>query len=368
MDDDRVTCQICMEKYDMKNDNRLPKKISCCGNIFCFGCLNDIYKRKNNQILCPICRKITTVPPQNLETDNGVFEDFLTCPSCKGKTIKSELFFSFDTHQIKCEKCQQGDIRLNDFIEPVVVDLSSFLGPLLKENMDLIPLIEQKIDQKLTEIFDSIKQYLKREIKNKTIEEINSKFACNLINDYNAFISKVTQLDESYKAMNSFLNNGNEKVDIQKINEKVLYYSQNGEIGKKEIDKFINLYNLVKPNEIFKIRDGIKLEEIQKFMLNVFETVLSDHKEGAFLTGISLFDQQLEEARQQQAKNLESVRKLQESLRQQIMQYEQSQAQNKNPQENNVNEIDYEIDYQQAKENLIKKINLFGSDDEDEKM
>ena len=37
-------------------------------------------------------------------------------------------------------------------------------------------------------------------------------------------------------------------------------------------------------------------------------------------------------------------------------------------QENNENEIDYEIDYQQAKENLIKKINLFGSDDEDEKI
>lgn len=363
MDDDKVTCGICLEKYDLKNVNKLPKKIQCCGKVYCFGCLNDIYKRKNNQILCPICRKITTVPPQDLETIEKVFDNFLTCPNCKGKTIKSELFFSFDTQQIKCEKCQKGDIRLNDFIEPVVMDLSSFLEPLLKENKDLIPIIDKKIDQKLTEMFETIKQYLKREIKNKTIKEINSKFGCDLINSYKSFKDTIAQFDESYKVMNSFLKN--EDVDILKINEKVLDYSKNGEIGKNEIDKYLNLYNIVQQNEIFKVRDGIKQEEIQTFLLNIFETVLSDHKEGTFLTGIGLFDQQLENAKQQRDINMESILKLQEDLLQQISQYEEKNKKFSQDQ-NDENEINYDDD-PQDNQHSIRKVNLFESD-EDEKV
>ena len=62
MEDDNLTCKNCLEKYDQHNPNKFPKKVLCCGQIFCLNCIESIYNR-NNQILCPLCRKVTNIPP-----------------------------------------------------------------------------------------------------------------------------------------------------------------------------------------------------------------------------------------------------------------------------------------------------------------
>ena len=46
-------CQICLEIYN--TDKKVPKKLECCGAVYCLTCLEDIHK-KNGAILCPICR------------------------------------------------------------------------------------------------------------------------------------------------------------------------------------------------------------------------------------------------------------------------------------------------------------------------
>ena len=74
MEDDNLTCQICVEKYDQHNPNKFPKKVLCCGQILCLNCIESIYKRNNNQILCPFCRKVTNIPPTQLETVTSIFE------------------------------------------------------------------------------------------------------------------------------------------------------------------------------------------------------------------------------------------------------------------------------------------------------
>ena len=73
MEDDNLTCQICLEKYDQHNPNKFPKKVLCCGQILCLNCIESIYKRNNNQILCPFCRKVTNIPPTQLETVTSIF-------------------------------------------------------------------------------------------------------------------------------------------------------------------------------------------------------------------------------------------------------------------------------------------------------
>ena len=73
MEDNNLTCQICVEKYDQHNPNKFPKKVLCCGQILCLNCIESIYKRNNNQILCPFCRKVTNIPPTQLETVTSIF-------------------------------------------------------------------------------------------------------------------------------------------------------------------------------------------------------------------------------------------------------------------------------------------------------
>ena len=142
MEDDNLTCQICLEKYDQHNPNKFPKKVLCCGQIFCLNCIESIYKRNNNQILCPLCRKVTNIPPTQLETVTSIFESFVSCPNCNGRITKNDLYINFETMSLKCIKCQQEDMSLATFLPDLVDDLSSFITGIERNNMNLYQLIE----------------------------------------------------------------------------------------------------------------------------------------------------------------------------------------------------------------------------------
>lgn len=164
MDEDNVTCQICMEKYDSQNTLKLPKKLPCCGKVFCLSCLNDIYKRNQSTIICPICRKATSQDPNELGTENSVFADFITCSNCNQKTIKSELFINFENMSLRCINCQNGDMTLDSFLPSIVLDLSNFLKVSQKNIKDIYKIVEMKIKQNLDEFFYNLKQNLANQL------------------------------------------------------------------------------------------------------------------------------------------------------------------------------------------------------------
>ena len=294
MEDDNLTCQICLEKYDKHNPNKFPKKVLCCGQIFCLNCLESIYKRNNNQILCPLCRKVTNIPPTQLETVTSIFEPPVSCPNCNGRIKKNDLYINLETMSLKCIKCrqQEEDMSLATFLPDFVNDLSSFIKRIKRNNMNLYQLIELKVKQNLDDFFIKLKQELASKLRDIIYSEIKSQLQYDIISSYKQNLDK---LINSEKVMNNFLNNA-ANFNVNTLNNEIQYYSQNMEKIREESDKYNDVFKFIDTQStLFTLRNDIKDTEVQSFLLKIFETVLSDHKSDSLYTGIKVFDSKIED-------------------------------------------------------------------------
>ena len=291
MEDDNLTCQICLEKYDQHNPNKFPKKVLCCGQIFCLNCIEGIYKRNNNQILCPLCRKVTNIPPTQLETVTSIFESFVSCPNCNGRITKNALYINLETMSLKCIKCQQKGMSLATFLPDLVNDLSSFIKRNKRNIMNLYQLIESKVNQNLDDFFIKLKQELASKLRDIIYSEIKSQ----LQYDVRTYMHDLDKLINSYKVMNNFLNNA-ANFNVNTLNNEIQYYSQNMEKIREESKKHNSVFKFIDTQStLFTLRNDIKDTEVQSFLLKIFETVLSDHKSDSLYTGIKVFDSKIED-------------------------------------------------------------------------
>ena len=310
MEDDNLTCQICVEKYDQHNPNKFPKKVLCCGQIFCLNCIEGIYKRNNNQILCPFCRKVTNIPPTQLETVTSIFESFVSCPNCNGRITKNDLYINFETMSLKCIKCQQGDMSLATFLPDLVNDLSSFITGIERNNMNLFQLIELKVKQNLDDFFIKLKQELAPKLRDIFYSEIKSKLQYDIINDVSSYKQNLDKLFNSYTVMNNFLYN-TANFNVNTLKNEIQYYSQNMEKIREESTKYNIVFKLIDTQStLFTLRNDIKDTEVQSFLLKIFETVLSDHKSDSLYTGIKVFDSQIEDTFTNMVKLIKTVHSL----------------------------------------------------------
>ena len=292
MEDDNLTCQICLEKYDQHNPNKFPKKVLCCGQIFCLNCIEGIHKRNNNQILCPLCRKVTNIPPTQLETVTSIFEPPVSCPNCNGRITKNDLYINFETMSLKCIKCrQQEDMSLAIFLPDIVNELSSFFTGIKRNNMNLYQLIELKVNQNLDDFFIKLKQELASKLRDIIYSEIKSQ----LQYDVRTYMHDLDKLINSYKVMNNFLNNA-ANFNVNTLNNEIQYYSQNMEKIREESKNHNSVFKFIDTQStLFTLRNDIKDTEVQSFLLKIFETVLSDHKSDSLYTGIKVFDSKIED-------------------------------------------------------------------------
>ena len=291
MEDDNLTCQICLEKYDQHNPNKFPKKVLCCGQIFCLNCIESIYKR-NNQILCPLCRKVTNIPPTQLETVTSIFKSFVSCPNCNGRITKNDLYINLETMSLKCIKCrQQEDMSLATFLPELVNELSSFMKGIERNNMNLFQLIELKINQNLDDFFIKLKQELAPKLRDIVYSEIKSE----LQYDVSSYKQNLDKLINSYTVMDNFLCN-TANFNVNTLNNEIQYYSQNMEKIREESTQYNYVFKFIDTQStLFTLRNDIKDTEVQSFLLKIFETVLSDHKSDSLYTGIKVFDSQIED-------------------------------------------------------------------------
>ena len=296
MEDDNLTCQICLEKYDQHNPNKFPKKVLCCGQIFCLNCIEGIYKRNNNQILCPLCRKVTNIPPTQLETVTSIFESFVSCPNCNGRITKNDLYINLETMSLKCIKCrQQEDMSLAIFLPDFVNDISSFMKEIKRNNMNLYQLIELKVKQNLDDFFIKLKEELASKLRDIIYSEIKSQLQYDILNDVHSYIQNLHKLTNSYKVMNNFLNNA-ANFNVNTLNNEIQYYSQNMEKIREESKNHNSVFKFIDTQStLFTLRNDIKDTEVQSFLLKIFETVLSDHKSDSLYTGIKVFDSKIED-------------------------------------------------------------------------
>ena len=296
MEDDNLTCQICLEKYDQHYPNKFPKKVLCCGQIFCLNCIESIYKRNNNQILCPLCRKVTNIPPTQLETVTSIFESFVSCPNCNGRITKNDLYINLETMSLKCIKCrQQEDMSLATFLPELVNELSSFMKGIERNNMNLFQLIELKINQNLDDFFIKLKKELASKLRDIVYSEIKSELQYDIINDVSSYKQNLDKLFNSYTVMNNFLYN-TANFNVNTLKNEIQYYSQNMEKIREESTQYNYVFEFIDTQStLFTLRNDIKDTEVQSFLLKIFETVLSDHKSDSLYTGIKVFDSQIED-------------------------------------------------------------------------
>ena len=273
MDEENYTCEICYENYDLKNEDKLPKKVPCCNKTFCLSCLNDIYKRNNQKIKCPNCRKLTNIPPKYLVNNTLIFSRFLICCNCHEKVSQNQLYFyKYNNEiQLKCQKCQNGDIKLDDILPDFVSELNNNLKDNEKSmKNDIIELIKDKIKQEITEYIDNILQNLIDIMTKKILNNFNK--ISNLQKRQNEFKNMITQFSQNYKYLNAFIEDDTtKKFDAKKILNCIKYYNDNIAIIKKEYDFFENTKKWLNNNCLICIKEDYHINQIEDCFITAFE-------------------------------------------------------------------------------------------------
>ena len=292
MDDDRVTCEICMEKYD--NANHIPKQVPCCNNNFCISCLKDIYKRNKNSILCPICRKSTKIFPLNLPTDDSVLADFLSCLNCKKPIIKSEINISLNSRNLSCVNCANNDMNLNDFLEYIAGDLNDFIKEYSTKNEeDFKQRIQSKISVKLNALFTPLIQEVANELSNKIVKDIEMKYHYNIDKDFKKYMQYITELQSVTTNIDSFIRGTQAKVKLSQLQKDIQYYTKNFDEIKNERNLFDNINNFIKTKELVKIK--MNDIDMKKFLVQIIEPENANglHNGNTNIFAIDFFDKQL---------------------------------------------------------------------------
>ena len=176
MNEENYTCEICCENYDLKNPLKLPKRVPCCNKTFCLSCLNDIYKRNNNSLRCPNCRKITYKNPKDLKDNLLISSRFLTCCNCHEKVPQNELYFCKKENEvlIRCHNCENGDMKLNDILPDFIAEINQNIKEFENDiNNSVIEAIKNEIKNEIEEYIYNIMNELIESITKKILDEFN---------------------------------------------------------------------------------------------------------------------------------------------------------------------------------------------------
>ncbi len=295
MDDFNQLCHICFENFNKNFPQKTPKKLPCCKHTICLECLEDIYKRNDNKLICPICRAILNEDPNYLLTNNNVYEGFLKCLNCDKDVTKTELYLHFgEKLDLKCSHCQIEDLLLDDFLPSYLLELKSFIQDYSNKE-SLIQKIDNKINDFLNSFFQDIKNNIISKIRLKVIDEIKMKLDYDIKNDYEHFITHLNELKEKYDYLYSFANDDtNKKFNSEDIINYMNYYAQKSEDIRKESQKYLNTSNYINEHDLLYLNEKINKKEIVDFIVKLFDFPLSDiQDEGNFLTGIQIIDDKI---------------------------------------------------------------------------
>ena len=292
MDDFNQLCHICFENFNKNFPQKTPKKLPCCKHTICLECLEDIYKRNNNKLICPVCRTILNEDPNYLITNNNVYEGFLKCLNCDKDVTKTELYLHFgEKLDLKCSHCQIEDLLLDDFLPSYLLELNSFIQEYSNKE-SLIQKIDNKINDFLNSFFQDIKNNIIYKMRLKVSNEIKMKLDYDIKNDCELFITHLNELKEKYDYLYSFANDDtNKKFNSEDIINYMNYYAQKSEDIRKESQKYLKTSNYINEHDLLYLNEKINKNEIGDFIIQLFDFPLSDIKdEDNFLTGIQIID------------------------------------------------------------------------------
>ena len=266
MNEENYTCEICYENYDLKNPLKLPKQVECCNKTFCVSCLNDIFKRNNNSLKCPNCRKITYKLPKDLKNNPLISSRFITCCNCHEKVPQNELYFCKKENEviIRCQNCENGDMKLNDILPDFIAEINKNIKEFENDiNNSIIEAIKKEIQNEIEEYIYNIINDLIKSITNKVIDEFNKTW--QIEKRENEFKNMINELNKNNKYLKAFLDDiPTKNFDSKQILNCMKYYNDNISKIKYEF-KFLGKFrDLINKNRLIGINQNFNINQIEK--------------------------------------------------------------------------------------------------------
>ena len=280
MNEENYTCEICYENYDLKNPLKLPKQVECCNKTFCVSCLNDIFKRNNNSLKCPNCRKITYKLPKDLKNNPLISSRFITCCNCHEKVPQNELYFCKKENEviIRCQNCENGDMKLNDILPDFIAEINKNIKEYENYiNNSIIEVIKNEIKNEIEEYIYNIKINLIESITNKILEEINQTWKIEKIE--NDLKNMVKELKKNNKYLNDFREDiPTKNFDSKQILNCMQFYNDNICKIKNEF-KFLGKFrDLINKNSLIGIHQNFNIDKLGKYFVFLVDKNNKDNK------------------------------------------------------------------------------------------
>ena len=269
MNEENYTCEICFENYDLKNPDKYPKKVPCCNKTFCLKCLNDIYERNSKSLRCPNCRKVTMTPPKYYKDNKLISSRYLICCYCHEKVPQNELYFCQNNNEItiKCEKCENDDMKLSDILPEVITETNKNLKEYENViNTSIIELTKKEIKKDIEEYFQNIMKNLIESIINKVITEFNDYW--QIEKRENEFKIMINELNKNNKYLNDYI----EDIPTKNFNSKIIfqcmkYYNDNISKIKKEFKFLEKFRDLIINNRLIGINRNFDIKKLEECFL-----------------------------------------------------------------------------------------------------
>ena len=266
MNEENYTCEICCENYDLKTPLKLPKKVPCCNKTFCLKCLNEIYEKNNQTLKCPYCRKITLTSPKYFKDNTLIFSRFLICCNCHEKVPQNQLYFYQNNNEIKikCQHCENGDMKLNDILPEFVSEINNNLIDYEKEcNISVIEDIKKEIKKEIEEWFNKIINNLIESISNKILNEFNKVW--QIEKKENEFKNMINELNKNNKYLYAFIEDiPTKNFDTKNILNCMKYYNDNISIIKNEYKFLRKFRELIKNKKLIRLNPNFDINKIEE--------------------------------------------------------------------------------------------------------
>jgi hypothetical protein len=250
------SCYICIEKFNW--NKRTPKITQCCEKIICLECMTKIFKSNKNEIICPLCRALTSFPPKLLKS----YIHF-NCFNCGSKLNQEEEVLiqidANDKEKLGCSNCIQGKgksfiIIYKTIIQEIKDSEESFRIDYNYLKSEIHDIIRPHVKNLKNELSAMIKKFIYKGIINKfldtyTLKKENFK-VFEGYNDSLKYFEKFKKEELNEKTISYFIKSirkyNKEKVCIEEISQKGLHFLSNSQyfLNSNEF-KFENILNKI---------------------------------------------------------------------------------------------------------------------------
>ena len=182
---------------------------------------------------------------------------------------QNELYFCQNNNEItiKCEKCENDDMKLSDILPEVITETNKNL----KEyeniiNTSIIELTKKEIKKDIEEYFQNIMKNLIESITNKVITEFNDFW--QIEKRENEFKNMVNELNKNNKYLNDYI----EDIPTKNFDSKIIfncmkYYNDNISKIKNEFKFLEKFRDLIINNRLIGINRNFDIKKLEECFL-----------------------------------------------------------------------------------------------------